>query len=267
VLSISVATNTKEYKGMGIASLAASSKEEVEDSLRQLKEFMIEVSKEALREEQGRGFDKNPLVLVDGRRGREESVKLLGKIEYQSTIDISEVTIESYKVIQDRSKIVTGLFSRLNYVLLDRKIIATNLSELESFFEEPPLFFAGSKINFVNIAPYAGRLERLGVSRGRSNIKLGAAKDKKKRSGAKIRKPNGAYALSFRSIKRAYGKRARVSFKMLPSDYLGFTTPIPPNGKQSFRATYDPNGKYNAGFYVLPTIEISLGESGVGGVF
>jgi hypothetical protein len=266
-LQISVKTNNKTYKGMGIASLAASSKEEVEDSLKQIKEFMIAISKEVLHEEQSKGFDKKPVLLIDGRKGRkEEDVKYLGKIEYQSAIAIDEMVIESYKVILDKSKVVTGLYKSLNYVLLDNKIIATNLSELEAFFQNPPLFFPGSKIVYVNIAPYAQRLELQGVTKGRVSMKMGKSKDKQQRSGPQVRKPNGVYALSVRAIKRAYGKRARVKFELLPSDYLGFTRPIPPNSKQKFRATFDPKGKYNSGFYILPTISITLGEEGVGGV-
>jgi hypothetical protein len=269
-LQVTIKTNSKKYKdyrGLGIASFAASSKEEVEDALKQIKEFMIAISGEVLREEQSKGFGTNYVTLIDGRKGRrEEDVKYLGKIEYQREVDISKMVIESYKVILDKSKVVSGLYKSLNYVLLNTQIIATTLPELEAFFEGSPLFFPGSKIVFVNIAPYAQRMELQGVTKGRVSMKMGKSKDKQQRSGPQVRKPNGVYALSVRSIKRAYGKLAKVKFELLPSDYLGFTRPIPPNSKQKFRATFDPKGKYNSGFYILPTISITLGEEGVGGV-
>lgn len=267
MIQVSLKTNNKTYTPMGLASYASESKQDLEDMLKDIKQFMIEISKEVLTEEQGRGFDKNPTTLVDGRKKPVSSVNYLGKIEHIASQNIDVMVKDVYSMIQEKSKVVTGLYKSLNYVLLDNKIIATNEGELTTFFESPPLFFPGSRITFVNIAPYAQRMELQGVTKGRVSMKVGKSRDKREeRKGVMVRKPNGVYALSSRAAKRKYGKLARVKFELLPSDYLGFTRPIPPNSKQKFRATFDPNGRYNAGFYILPTISIIIGESGIRGV-
>lgn len=237
------------------------------DLLQFTKASLITIARDTLKEEQGRGFDKNPTVITDGVRGRPvQEVNPLGKIQIVAAQDISEISLFLWDAIIKRSPIDTGLYNTLHIVSFNGKVIANNRQELEAFFTTNKNFKERDRLRFINIAPYAQKLERYSITKGKQRRpSTRKSKDKKQRSGPRVLKPNGTYVLAFRAVKRKFGRNVFTKFELLPGDYIGVTTPIPtPPGRSApYRATYDPKGKYNSGFYIYPTILIGIQSTGL----
>jgi hypothetical protein len=245
-------------------NLNLNSKKDQEELLRLMKFTIVETALDARAKEEAKGFDKKALTLVDNRAGKQEiQVKPYGTIEYVARGEIKEIALAVYKKILKLSREDTGLYKSLNYVFFNGEQIATTFSELENWFRAPRLFQDRDRIRFMNIAPYAQKLELQGATSSRVKSKLGKSKDKKLRSGPKVRKPNGTYFLTQRQLSRKFKGNVFMKFQLLPGNYVGVTSPIPPNSKQSFRADYDPKGKFNSGYYIYPTIVLSLSEQGL----
>ena len=66
---------------------------------------------------------------------------------------------------------------------------------------------------FVDIVPYARKLETEGRTAGRLSPRLEKSTDKKKRSGMYVLVPNGTYYLTFRNIQRKYKSAAFIKFE------------------------------------------------------
>jgi hypothetical protein len=235
------------------------------DLLQFTKASLITIATDVLREEQGRGFDKEPTQIVDGVRGRPlELVNPLGKIQFVASQDLAEIALFTWDNISKRSPVDTGLYVSQNIVSYNGKVIASSREELELFFSLENEFGERDRIRFINAAPYAHKLERYARTKGsKSKIQTRKSKDPKQRSGPRVLKPNGAYTLAHRAVKRKFGRNVFTKFELLPGDYIGVTSPLPPNGKQKFRTTYDPLGKYNKGYYIYPTILLGVESSGL----
>ena len=94
-----------------------SSDIELADLLKYTKESLIVIADQVLKEEQSAGFDKKPIVVVDGRVGKPvQNVSPLGKIEYVSNQKTSKILIDTFDAILHRSKVYTGLYKKSNVV-------------------------------------------------------------------------------------------------------------------------------------------------------
>jgi hypothetical protein len=235
------------------------------DLLSYTKEALIATTNTVLKDEQSRGFDKDPLILVDNKRGRSlELVKPLGKIEIYSKLSgIAQPLLDLYQGIRRRSPKVSGNYDKYNAVYYNGKLIGDDYNEVKAWFDtNETKVKQGDRFRFVNRAPYALALELKGVTRG--NVKGRTAKVGKK--GAKkttVRKPNGTYYLSYIAARKKIGKNVKIKFEMLPGSYFGFTNPITPSGGRSFRTTFhEKNTKYK-GYYVYPSITVGIFKEGV----
>jgi hypothetical protein len=236
----------------------------LEDLLLFTRNALIAVSDKVLEEEQAKGFDKNPVVIVDNRVGKPvDQVKPLGKIEYKAKISVGVAAIDLMKNIEKRTPKNTGLYASQNLVFFNSVQIASSSEELATWFANPPEFKDGDRLRFLNAAPYAHALERYGVTAQRRKRSTRKSKDEKQRSGSRVLKPNGVYQLSYRSAKRKYKGNIKIKFEILPGQYLGITQPLPPSSRQQFRATYDPKGKFNKGFYMYPSILLDITTQGI----
>lgn len=268
MLNIQYKARTEVFLDAEDMNLDLNRKEDQKEILRLLKFTLAEVAIDAKDFYEKKGFDKKALRLVDGQRGKQEiQVKPYGKIEYIARQEVKDIAIATYKKLLSISRVDTGLYKSLHYVFFNGEQIATNMSELESWFSKPRVFEDRDKLRFMNIAPYANKLELQGITQSktgkvRKKLKTGKSKDKRLRSGPVVRKPNGTYWLTYKQISRKYRGNVFVKFDRLPGNYLGVTDPIPPNSKQKFRATFDPKGKFNKGYYIYPTIVISLSKEG-----
>ena len=238
------------------------------------KKSLIEIAKTVLSEEQGNGrFPRSKdeySTLVDKSRTKTiDAVHPLGSIDFLAKSIFKDDLIEMYKHILERSKVVTGLYLDHNFVFFNRAVIATNMGELEQWIEKGKPIKAGDTIHFVNVVPYARRLELLGVRAGATqNRKQKYSKGSGSRfnKSGKFKVPNGAYYLSYRALRRRFVGNFRIKFDFMLGSLLGLdkiavqgpSGPLRKLGapKETSRG-YTPNRPY-----LYPVIEIVVEEGG-----
>ncbi|RTL04482.1 hypothetical protein EKK58_10495 [Candidatus Dependentiae bacterium] len=238
----------------------ATNIDEFQELILFLKESLARIARQALKEEQAKGFDKNPNLLVDNRMGRsEDEVKPFGKIEYYSRAVAVDVLMPIYKAILERSPEVSGLYKRHNVVLLNKRLIASTEVELEQFLKK----FTPSPtdvVQFVNVLPYAGSLERYGVSKGRQSGRMLKTRDDRKRSGLMIRQPNGAYYLTARAMIRKFKGNANIKFEWINgSNLTGIPKPTSTLSGKPLRYTFATR----KGYYTHPTVTVRFYSGGI----
>lgn len=232
-----------------------------------LKNTLLSISSYILREEQARGFDKNPVVITDGRVGKSPlDVQPYGKIEFVSTqVSGLEVIEEIYSGILSRSKVVTGTYYEGNIVFLNSKVVAINRAELKQWIASNPILNPGDAIRFVNVLPYARKLERHGVTAQRSRSRSVKSKDKEGRSGERILAPNGVYYLTSRAALGKFKGNLQIYFGFVLGSTLGVQGLVSStkDGKP-LRRTYKPSPKRpkNSGPYLYPYIKLIFNQRG-----
>ena len=240
----------------------------LEELLAFTKKSLIAIALDALKSEQDKGFEKNPVVVVDGKKNKSVlDVSPLGKIQFIAQVQGTALLSELYEDIMIRSKVVTGTYIEGNFVFYNGKVVATNRSEMASWLEKKPEFVKGDTIRFANVVPYARKLERFGVRAGVTRPRKAKTRDKKQRSGPLVLAPNGVYFLSHRAISRKYKQNAaKMRFEFILGSTLGVqgVPAISKDGKP-LRRNYKPSaGKpKNSGPYLYPSIKIVIGETGI----
>ncbi len=228
----------------------------LQDLLQWTKASLIVIADEVLRDEQSQGFDKEPVVSVDGRVGKPViAVNPLGQIEFTSRVDVMSIVFDAYEAVLYRSKVLTGLYKSSHFVFLNGLQIATSMQELKAWYSsEKPVFKQSDTIRIVNIQPYARRLERLGVTAQRQKAsKRDPGSRRGKPTGKLQAVPNGAYALTARAIRSKYKRNSLIKFVFLPGSALGITASFKTGRK----------GKNSSGRpYLYPSIVISVSEKG-----
>ena len=220
------------------------------------KNSLIVITDQTLKEEQARGFDKDPILLVDGRRNRDvRTVHPLGQLELVARQQFGDVLLEAYNGLLKRSKERTGRYKDSHYVFFNGVLVATDLRELQAWLRSNPDFKEGNIIRIANIQPYARKLELWGVTAQRSKTRL---EDKGRRKGEKtgkiIKVPNGAYMLTARSIKSKYKQNAGIRFTFLPASSLGLSGTFKTKGRN----------KNSVGRpYLHPSLVITVQERGI----
>jgi len=229
-----------------------------EISLTELLEFtksvLILTAQEVLREEQALGFEKNPVVSVDGRIGKPViNVNPFGTIEITAKASMNEIILETYNGLISRSPVLTGRYKSSHFVFLNGTQVANDLSSLTTWLATSPKFEEKDLIRFVNVQPYARKLERTGVTAGRTKTRTVTNKNKK--SGtvrSRFLQPNGAYFLTGRAIRAKYKRNSVIKFTFISGTGLGISGSF----KQSRR------GKPGRA-YLYPTIIISVQQGGI----
>ena len=200
-----------------------------EVTLAELLEFtkstLIIAADELLKEEQAKGFDPTPVMLVDGRPNKPlAAVHPLGKIQFIARADFTEILSYAYTALLELSKVQTGRYKASHRVFHNGRQVAVDLASLNAWIASDPEIKDADKIRIVNIQPYARRLELLGVAAGRTAPKK---QDKGRRKGQVTGKifsvPNGAYQLAHRRISNKYKANARILFRFIPGSQLGLT--------------------------------------------
>lgn len=230
------------------------------DFLKFTKQSLILIADEVFREEKLKGFDKNPVVVVDGRAGkRVEDVSPLGQIELVARTSSLEILKETYEGLIHRSKILTGTYIDSHYVFLNGTQVATDMPSLLLWLASGPAIKDKDVIRFVNIQPYARRLELLGVTNQRQQNRMEKSRRKKGGrtiTGGKIRAPNGTYFLTARAIRSKYKRNSNIRFTFITGASLGITGSFKSAGKYKRK-------KSASRTYLYPTIVITIQERGV----
>jgi len=198
----------------------------VEELVEDVQGELIVFSREVFKDEKEEGFPEKPLIRVDGTIGKKiEKVKPFGKIEFINVSEnITEDIILAYDEILKRtpfgSKNPDDSFRSVkyrdyNYVYLNRKIVARDRLELRRWLNliSKKGFKKGDEVQFVNVVPYARKLERFNVVKGKEggSPTRKFRKGKDKTNDSQILLPNGVYFQSQRTIKRIMKGKAFVS--------------------------------------------------------
>lgn len=228
----------------------------LQDFLEYVKGALIVTADTVLREEQSMGFDKKPIVVVDGSSNKSlVNVSPFGKIEFVSRVNVGELLIEVYEGLLFRSPVLTGMYKSSHFVFVNGKQVASDMESLKAFLAANPEFKVNDLIRFVNIQPYGRKLERLGVTAQRKQSRTVRSRDKKRAAaGDRVRAPNGAYFLTTRSIKSKYKNNTQIYFTFISGASLGIKGSFKNPGRR---------GKNSAGRpYLYPTIVIKIREGG-----
>jgi hypothetical protein len=230
------------------------------DILRFTKGALIKISSDVLKEEQALGFDKNPTLIVDGKYNKKvDQVNPLGKIQYVARQPLKQLILDTYDAIRFRTKIVTGEYGKNNIVTFNGLQVANNLASLKKWLDSKNNFENRDIIRFINTAPYARKLERLGVTAQRTKIKQeshkrATAKNRGRTFGRKaVLIPNGVYALAFKAIQSKYKNNAFIRFRLVQGSDLGLVGP----------GRVYKTGKTKGRPYLYPSILISAVEAGM----
>lgn len=195
------------------------------DLLKFTKTALIVISSDVLKEEQALGFDKQPLVIVDGNFNKPvDSVNPLGKISFVARQDLREIILYAFEEISKRQKVKTGFYKLGNSsVFYNGKEVAQSEAGIKAWIASNPPFSDKDKIRFVNIAPYARKLERFGITATSTRARIQRT-TRKTRKGSKTNQvPSGAYALAAKAIKRKYGKNSFIKYEPILGSHLGLT--------------------------------------------
>lgn len=218
----------------------------IEDIRQSQKDLLLSVAAEVLREEVDRGFPRDFITYVDGRKKPVEQVKPFGKIEFVSPMSVDEVLIATMEAIEERSKVVTGAYMRSHEVTFNGVVVARDSSSLASWLNSGPTMKPKDIITFINTQPYARRLERYGITKDSSPMPKG----QKRTPG----RPNGTYRLAYRSVRRKYRRNVKILFRMIPGNELAGLT-----GQRTFKR----GRKGSVGrAYLYPSIQIIIGSDG-----
>lgn len=227
-----VTVNVKENgKSPNKYSLMADLDGEV--TLAQLFKFtkgaLIGIATDALKEEQGFGFDKKPLTLVDGKPNRDiNDVNPLGKIQYIARQDLAEIITYAYDAVFARSpRGRKGQYVSSNLVTYNGVQVANSPSSLKSWLDGKS-FQDKDKIRITNATPYARKLELQGVRFGVVRRRFGKPGKKgyvssTTNAAGQVRKPNGAYTIAAKAIKAKYGRNTFIKYELMLGSDLGLT--------------------------------------------
>lgn len=229
---------------------------ELKDVLIWTKSQLIIIADQVLTEEQAKGFDKNPVVLVDGRKNKPiRDVHPLGNIEFVARQELGNILSETYKALLELSRVRTGLYKASHYVYLNTKLIATNLEALEAWQNSGPTIKSTDRLMIVNIQPYARKLELLGSTSSRQKTRR---EDKGRRRGVKtgitVIKPNGAYQLASRRLKGKYKNNVSINFRFMPGPAIG----------DGLIGNFKKGRKKSVGRpYLYPALVFKIGDGGL----
>lgn len=247
-------------------------KQSEKELIAELRRTLIFVAERVLKEQQSLGFDKDPVVTVDGNSFKSvQEVKPFGKIVYTSKQAMDIVLGPIYEALLRRSPVDTGLYRDSHFVFFNGKQVANTAAGYKAWIESGPKFKDGDVIRFVNVMPYAGKLEREGrtvsqrTGANRRKKRMVKSTDKPRfRSGVKVRAPNGTYFLTVKSLARLYKYNSNIRFEWINGRRLDLSE-IPKTNRRGgkLRTNFKPNSKGKSrGPYVYPSIVIRINEKG-----
>lgn len=165
-----------------------------------IRKATIDTAESVLRQEVGRGFDNEPVVITDGVPRRSyHGVRIGGKIEFIARTQVGDAVIWALRELARISPRRSGRYVSTHTVLLNN-------------IEIPPGNLAlglrkakdGDRVQIVNPLPYAKKIE------GRTGSKRRGITGAR---GLSPQAPGGVYRVVARSLVRRYGRSIFVDFK------------------------------------------------------
>ncbi len=258
-VEVSVKTNDRTHPGYSI-NTDLSGEVTLMDFLQFTRDTLVVIAAEALKEEQAKGFDKDPVVTVDGRAGKSVyDVNPLGSIEFTARVQMKQILLDTYAGLSERSPVLKGVYKSSNFVVYNDKQVATDQASLQAWLDSNPNFQDGEFIKFINVQPYARKLERMGITAAtqgtRRDPKGRTSKRTNKKTGkerVRVNLPNGTYFLTARAIRAKYKRNSTIKFTFIAGSQLGLSG--------NFAARKSDKGKPRRP-YVYPAIVISVKEA------
>lgn len=206
------------------------------------KRALIITSDQVYKISQQEGFEKTPLVEVDGRVGKPvQNVHPLGKIAFVANQNIKDILLAAYDALEYRSPVLTGRYKHHHFVFHNGKHVASVRGELEAWLDTNPEMGENDRIRIVNMMPYARKLERYGITAQRSRIRtkdLRKQKNKPKSGAIFAKVPNGAYYLTARAIKRVFKSNININFSFISGSEIGLSGVFKTGKKHSIGRAY-----------------------------
>ena len=243
-----------------------------------VRQSVIRISYDALKEEQQKGRFLKPSILVDNQKKPIEQVNYFGEVLIAERLSTADILTPVYENILIRSpKGQSGTYAAFNIILLNDVEIARTMTELQNWIKANPAGLkTGDKIRFLNLTPYASKLERNNiVAGGGKGIRTVHTRSKRPiHKGIQVRVPNGAYVLAHRASQRYLKGNVKSKFEFINGRYINAApkprqTVGPNNGAiRDLRVTFSNRaknvfGNKIKGFYVYPSILLTVTEDSI----
>jgi hypothetical protein len=184
-----------------------------------IQSITISVSKSVLREEQARGFDQKPLILVDRKPGMPmEGVKPFGIIEMLSRSDLGEVVEFIWRMLHAKSPVGDydsrpghpGFYRNSHLIMVNG--VEVNSKNIHTLDYDPQT----DKIQFVNASVYARKIEGIYTSSRIIDRKTRKRERKGKwhTFGWSPQAPKGVYRVVHKMARTRYGRTIKIRFTM-----------------------------------------------------
>ncbi|HTE35787.1 MAG TPA: hypothetical protein VK634_15020 [Reyranella sp.] len=175
-----------------------------ESTAKWLQRVTIETAMTVLRQEVGKGFDNEPVVITDGVPRRDpELVKPYGRIEFAARANYAEVVLWTMNQLWRLSPILTRRYINSHVVMINGVSLGTN-STARLRAARP-----GDRIQIVNTTLYAKKIEGRVASRKRGVKGL---------RGSSPQAPNGVYRAVQKLVVQRYGRSIFVDYKFVKLD-------------------------------------------------
>lgn len=235
---------------------------------------LISVARQLLITEQRAGnFPKTEYVtLVDNKlNSNERAVKPFGIIEYKTKLQaLTPVLLFAMQAIFQRSPERTGAYSANHVLFKNNVFVAKGFSNIISYINSDTQADPGDIYRFVNVTPYARKLERQrttkqtrGKYKGQNRTK-GVNKRLVKGKIATI--PAGAYVLANRAIRRKFKElKNNIRFSFIPID-PGTARRLDSSGRDTTGYVFAKsraNGRGAGRPYLYPSITITAAKNAV----
>jgi hypothetical protein len=166
-----------------------------------VKRQTIAVAERVLREEVGKGFDNEPVVVTDGVTRRDyNAVRPFGKIEFIRRPVMVDAVLWALDELRRRSPIKTGRYVATHMVMVNGAELRGNIAlELRNVKDT-------DRVQIVNPQPYARKLE--GAT---ANRKTGRGA----RKASSRQAPSGVYRVVVRELVQRFGRSMFFDYKMV----------------------------------------------------
>lgn len=221
---------------------------------------------------QGRFPKENYVIIIGNRVVKDEfSARPFQTISYKTKLEtLTPALKDAARLIFDRSPVRRGAYLANNVLFKNNVLVAKGYTNILTFLDSDS---PDDKdiYRFVNVTPYARKLERRGVRRetqGRNKGRNTRPENKriKQVKGVDTVVPNGAYVLANRALRRKYKElKQNIRFSFIPIE-PSVVRRIDTSGRDTTGYVFAKNreGKGAGRPYLYPSITMTVNKETVG---
>ncbi len=266
-----------KYKGRNVKATGPNrlAVQYEKDVIPALKLQLVDTAVQFLDDEQKSGeFPKKDfLKLVDGSlEKRLIDVKPFGQITFKTKLeDLRPVLLQTVQAIAERSPERRGAYANNNVLFRNNVFVAKGFSNMIDYITRIDDFKPNDIFRFINVSPYARKLEALRVTKfttGKNKgLNRGSNRVEREVKGNLVTVPAGTYVLSARAISRKFKElKKNVRFSYIPIS-PSTVRQLDTSGKDTTGYVFSPNTnkKGKAGRpYLYPSLTITANKETVG---